>query len=112
MTPRVFTNNEQGRYEGPERREETNVLSGLPVWVRAAAVLGVPSLIALFLVWVGARELPRMNQELIVQRQEVQKNREMYQEHLHQQEEIYRLMQRICSNTAKSELERQRCFDR
>lgn len=95
-------------YSGEDRRE-TN---GLPLWVRAVAVMGIPGAIALFLVWVGAQEVPRMRAVTDATHEDVLRNREMLREHEEQSAAMYRMLQRICSNTATKDDERQRCFDK
>ena len=83
----------------------------LPQWVKAIAVIGVPGAIALYLVWMGGQILPRVQQEIILNREESNKTQDMLREHLTQQSENYRLLMRICANTAKTPLERGQCFD-
>lgn len=104
-------------FEGEERRRYTenggNGGNGfLPFWVRAIAVVGIPGSIAIFLVWVGAQELPRINQQTRSALEETIRNRDLLREHVAQSESMYRMLQRICSNTARNDSERQKCFDR
>src|SRR5262245_7517133 len=102
------------RYEGPERRAEpaANPFAGLPQWARVIALVGIPGAIALFAVWVGSQSLPKLEAELIAMRLEAEKNRLVTQQQVTQSEQVYRILQRICSNLAKSDEERSRCFDR
>jgi len=106
---------DRARYDGPDRRKETEEsgpFAGLPQWARVIALVGIPGAIALFLVWVGSQSLPKLEGELIATRMEAEKNRLVVQQQVTQGEQIYRMLQRICSNLAKSDEERGRCFDR
>jgi len=102
------------RYEGPERRTEPDPtpFAGLPAWVKALAVVGIPGALCLYLVYVGSQSLPKLEAELIAMRLEAEKNRLVTQQQVTQSEQVYRILQRICSNLAKSDEERSRCFDR
>lgn len=103
------------RYDGPDRRgsgDDASPFAGLPGWTKALAVVGIPGALALFLVWVGSQSLPKLEAELIAMRLEAERNRLAVQQQVTQGEQMYRLMQRICANAAKSDDERSRCFDR
>ena len=83
----------------------------MPWWVRAIAVIGVPGVLTLYLVYSGVQELPqtrRLGEQTL---QEVLRNREMLREHEIREQTTYRLLQRICTNTAKTPDERNSCFD-
>src|SRR5512139_756792 len=85
-------------------------IASLPTWIRAVTIIGIPGAIALFLVWIGAREVPRIN--VAVERNQVlltDLQRQLSDQDEHARE-MYRMMQRICSNTAKNDDERTRCF--
>lgn len=99
-------------YSGGDRRNGAADLWSLPLWIRAVAVVGIPGAIAIFLTWVGANEVPRIKTQVQATYDEVLRNREIIREHTEQSAAMYRMLQRICSNTAKSDDERQRCFDR
>lgn len=43
---------------GPTRVLESPDTQNLPMWVRATAVVGIPGLIAIYLVWFLANALP------------------------------------------------------
>lgn len=83
----------------------------LPPWGRAIAVVGIPGVIAIFLVWTVASDLPSIARNVETVRIEVLANREMLKQQNIRTEATFRLLQRICSNTAKDQYERQRCFD-
>jgi len=87
-------------------------MAEMPVWVRAAAVVGIPGAIAFFLVWIGANTIPKMQQELVILQQQHALMQQIEQQREQRAEDLYRLMQRICANTAKDSQERARCFDR
>ena len=83
----------------------------LPWWVRAIALVGVPSAIAFFLVWIGAQDMPQLRLCCEATRQDVLYNRKVIEQWTAKQDALFRLQQRICANTAKTEVERTRCFD-
>jgi hypothetical protein len=102
------------RYEGPERRNggTADWLAGLPIWARVLGIIGIPSGIAVFLVWMGANYLPKIGAQIDSNTNQIARIRDAQLAHDAQTEYTYRLLQRICTNTAKTEFERQRCFDR
>ncbi len=85
--------------------------NGLPIWARAITIIGVPSAIAIFLVWVGANDLPKIHLQVAQNALDIQRNTELLRELKNQNYIIQRSLVRICSNTAKSHDERQKCFD-
>jgi glutamine synthetase adenylyltransferase len=87
-------------------------INGAPAWVRAAAVVGIPGLIAVFLVGVGATEIPRLSREIASSRQEVEVMQDLLREHIKQNDETLRLMRWICAGVAKTEPDRRQCFER
>jgi len=100
-------------YEGPERRTNGDgFLSGLPIWAKVAAIVGIPGVIAFYLVWMGGQTLPNILTEVIALKVQTVRSQEMYQEHMQQTAELSRLLQRICSRVSKTDAERQQCFDR
>lgn len=105
-------------YEGPERRYYENgngtggLLTGLPGWAKVIAVIGIPGAIAFFLVWVGAKSIPNIQEQIIRQGEQNKRIQELILDHGRQSEDLLRLMQRICANTAKDDTREQRCFDR
>ena len=94
-------------YEGESRRS-----GDLPWWVRSIAVIGIPGAIAVFLVWVGSQEIPKIKAETQATRQAVEALQRSIAEYQEQNSALLRMMQRVCSNTARNEYDRQRCFDR
>jgi len=102
------------KYEGPERRsrEENGIFSSLPMWARVVAIVGIPGTLLSYLIYIGAQTLPAIQAELTALRIASEKNQLLYQSEVTQSEATFRLLQRICSNVAKSQEERQRCFDR
>jgi hypothetical protein len=102
------------RYTGPERRAavESGPFAGLPQWAKVISIVGIPGGIALFLVWVGAQSLPEIKTELVAYRMEAERARQAIQQQTQQSEQIYRMLQRICAEVAKTDEGRARCFDR
>jgi hypothetical protein len=126
MTP---PRGQQDKYDGPDRRHYDrypvhatgygngngnghNPFAGLPLWARVVAMVGIPGTIAFFLVWTGANVVPKLQAEMQAMRLESERARLMYEERSARLDQTFRLLQRICSSVAKSEDERQRCFDR
>ena len=102
-------------YDGPERRErngDAGLFVGLPIWARIIGLVGVPSAIALFAVWVSFQTLPQMQTEIILLREAIQMHHALQQQLIAKSEEHTRLLQKICSAQFKEEQEKQRCFDR
>jgi hypothetical protein len=105
----------RANYDGPERRTappDTGPFAGLPQWAKVVSIVGIPGGIALFLTWVGAQSLPEIRTELVAYRMEAERSRQVMQAQTAQSEQIYRLLQRICAEVAKSDEGRARCFDR
>jgi hypothetical protein len=98
------------QYHGPERRSHDE--SPLPIWLKTIVALGVPGAIAVYLVWVGSNELPRLNRQALLTHEEVVRLKDSSREQLEQLRTNYRMLQRLCANTAKTDDERQRCFDK
>lgn len=96
-------------YSGADRRNGNGVL---PWWVRAIAVVGIPGALALYLVYVGAQLAPRILATAEAAHSESIRTRELLREHIQSEEQMYRLLQRICSNAARGDDDRQRCFDK
>jgi hypothetical protein len=100
-------------YEGAERRREPEgPFAGLPVWARVVATVGIPGGIALFLVWMGASYIPTLAAELTSMRLEAERSRLAVERQLNQNEQSYRILQRICAELAKTDESRARCFER
>lgn len=87
-----------------------NGLGGLPQWVRAIALVGVPSAIALYLVYnltgfatTGLASLQRQmdaHAQVLIQHDA---------NTLRNADALLRVMLRVCLNTAKNTDDRQRC---
>lgn len=102
-------------WSGVERRggydERTSWMEAIPPWARFITIVGIPGAIALFLVWMMAKDVPQAARQLEAVIQEQRYTRERDAERAVKQDQMFRLLQRICTNTAKSDTERQRCFD-
>lgn len=104
-------------YGGPERRNGwdagNGLLSGMPGWAKAVAVIGLPGIIALFLVWVGAKSLPAIQRDIIVLNQQQVQIQQLLVEHNRQAERLQSIMQQVCANTANRDpIKEQLCFSR
>ena len=98
---------------------DDNWSGGVPGWAKAIAIVGLPGIIAIFLVYIGGKEIPNIirmgqqNRDLMIQIREAQaEGARMLREQNEQSEALYRLQQRICANTAKNDSDQRSCFDR
>lgn len=113
------------RRERWRRREDVDMFEsfnsnngGLPPWVQTALILakivgfiGAPTVIAVFLVYQGSNWLPKLSAQETEALTQGKATREAVDRLSIKQDQTYRLLQRICSNTAKTSEDRQRCFD-
>lgn len=88
----------------------------LPVWVRAAAIVGIPGVIAFFLVWVGASDLPRISRAAEANTLELVYQRKLIEEHGRQQaaqnDRMIKVLQQMCVHQARKDgLDVRSCFD-
>jgi hypothetical protein len=86
--------------------------SSVAVWSRAIALVGIPGVIALFLVWLGGTELPKLIRQTEINYQEQIKTRELLREHIAQSEEELRLMRWICAGVQQNDEARRNCFEK
>lgn len=86
-------------------------LVGVPAWVKAVAVVGIPGVIALFLVYQVASQLPKIEERQAAIEKSLDDERESVKAQSAKMDQMFRTLQRICSNTARTEDDRQRCFD-
>lgn len=102
-------------YSNGDDHNFPKALLSLPNWLRGIAVIGIPGAIALYLVWMGGQILPNLQKEILLNRSATEKTQEMLRDHLtneaNSRQETYRLLLRICTNTAKTPMERGQCFD-
>ncbi len=84
----------------------------LKAWAQVIGMIGIPGVMALWLVYVGSTEVPqiRRQQEQIITEQRALRER---------QEQVIQLMNRLiyvtqqaCYNAGRDDNARQRCFDR
>jgi hypothetical protein len=100
-------------YSGPERREpDAGAVAGLPWLVKAIGFVGFPAAIAAYLIYIGAASLPTIQASMQTLAADHKRTLELVSDHIRQQEDVLRMLQRVCSNTAKNDVEKQRCFDR
>lgn len=95
--------------ERPPPRNET-WMSDLPVWLRASILLGVPSVIALFLVYVGATYAPQILAEVKAIHADQVEIRKAHEELKKQNDQILRSIQMYCVAIGKTEVDRLNCF--
>jgi flagellar basal body-associated protein FliL len=81
------------------------------ILLRAIGLVGVPSAIAMFLVYQNSTWGPRIQAMELNTQTDVAQLRKIQDQQAVKQDQTYRLLQRICANTAKTDGERQRCFD-
>lgn len=93
-------------------------MGGIPAWAKAVAAIGIPGVIALALVWMIGKEIPNIirmgqrNHDLMVEmRAGQEETARMLREQNQRAEDLYRLMQRVCANTAKTDADQRACFD-
>ncbi len=100
-------------YDGPDRRApEVGSVAGLPWLVKAIGFVGFPAAIAAYLIYIGAASLPAIQANMQTLAADHKRTLELVSDHIRQQEDVLRMLQRVCSNTAKNDVEKQRCFDR
>jgi len=90
------------------------ITNGGPSWstmIRAVGLIGVPSVIAMWLVYQGSLWSPKIYAETVEVHQTQAQERQLIDQQIAKEDQIYRLLQRICSNTARTPDDRQRCFD-
>jgi hypothetical protein len=85
-------------------------MTHLPVWVRAISVFGVTGAIALFLVYIGATQVPGIRTELTALREENRQTREVLQQQVNEIRALTRAIDRLCATVAKDDSARDRCF--
>jgi len=83
---------------------------GVPLWARMIAIVGIPGVIAIFLVYVGAGLLPKMARQSLETQSAIQRLQDQQAEHVRDTAAIVRTLQRICVNTATTAEARERCF--
>ena len=86
--------------------------TSLRSWSQAIGIIGIPGAIAIFLVYVGATEIPKIARQQEQLQTAVNDNRARLAELNVIADDLMRHLQRICSNTAKDDDARQRCFDK
>ena len=95
--------------EQPERNG--NGWTSLKAWSQAIGLVGIPGAIALFLVYDGSTrraELERQFQTIMIKQEETLQNQRAL---LIKMDNMIRVSVRACSNAARDEEARARCFD-
>ncbi len=113
MTPRPEADDDDSdRRQEARRLNDDNLVANLPWLVKAVGFVGFPAAIAAYLIYIGAATLPALQANMTTIAADHKRTLELVSEHIHQQEDVLRMLQRVCSNTAKNDVEKQRCFDR
>ena len=92
-------------YNGRNGHDWTSLKS----WSQAIGFIGIPGSIA---IYIGASEIPKITKQQDALLSEIKQNREQVSELIDQTDILIRIAQRSCSNSAKDDSARQRCFDR
>jgi hypothetical protein len=106
-----------GGYSGTDRRHSNGNGNGrdwtsLRAWAQAIGVVGIPGAIAVGLVYVGATEIPRLSRQQEQILTEIRLSREATATQNELLNTLIRIAQRTCSNAAKDDNARQKCFDK
>jgi len=96
----------------PNGREPQKDWTSLRAWSQAIGIIGIPGTIAIFLVYMGASEVPRLARQQELMLREIQATQAQIAELVDLTATLIRIAQRSCSNSAKDDNARQRCFDR
>lgn len=101
-------------WDGADRRQSGGAmpwLDGMPQWARILALIGLPTVGFVVMLWLLIVKQPEIKADHVAMLAEQKYARDRSDASAVKQDQIYRLLQRICTNTAKSDIERQRCFD-
>jgi len=90
----------------------SNRFLNLPLWAKIVTLVGPVGAIAFYLVWMGAQTLPHIDQEIMLSKAATTKNEELLRDIRDQTRENYRLIIRLCVNTAKTPVQSDECFGR
>ena len=93
-------------------QETKNGLNGLPIWARLITLVGVPSTIAIYLVWTITRAFTL---EVVEIRRASEAAALRFLQHMEDTREGYarttKLLLALCVNLARSPEEQQRCVE-
>jgi len=85
--------------------------TSLKAWSQAIGLVVIPGAACLWLVYIGSTELPRIVRQQEEIRIETKQVREQIAQLIQATNTLTRVSQRACSNAAKDDHARQRCFD-
>lgn len=86
--------------------------TALRAWADAIARVGIPGAIALFVVYLGATQLPKLVIAVETAIVEVRLTRDLLREHMLQTERQTRILQQTCWNAAHGDIVSQRkCYE-
>jgi hypothetical protein len=105
------------RRDDRRQRDDSNSrdqwLNGVPGWAKGVAIIGIPGTIAIYLVYILANQsvnqFPEVTRQLAALTTAVKLDHETRQQDAVKTEQLYRMLQAICSNTAKTEEARIAC---
>lgn len=99
-----------GHWTAMATSAETN--GSISAWAKAVTMVGIPGVIAIFLVYVNATEIPRLAALMEETRKQTEFNRELLREHVSQNDEMLRLMRWVCVGVLKDENDKRQCFEK
>lgn len=98
--------------EEQQARERRPMLNGHTSLIRSIGLIGFPAASAGFLIFLLATEFPKLREQndtiIAEQRRAADRDAQM----IELMQTLVRVTQRACSNAAKDDNARQRCFDR
>lgn len=105
--PHVRRHVQSTDYAGPDRRNglgngNGNEWKSLTAWANAMRIVGIPGAIAIFLVYVGATEVPKLATAINVAITEIRLVHELFREHVDQTTHLIHIAERACRNAAKA----------
>lgn len=110
------------KYTGPDRRSypADEWMQGLPIWAKilfqVLFIYGPLSAIAIFLVYVGAKNLPEIRMEFSLFKKELEITNKRLEDISSQNREIIDttrfILFEFCTSSAKDDTDRRNCLDR
>ena len=86
--------------------------AAIKAWAQAIGLYGATGAIAVYLVYMGSTELPRIARQNDTIIAEMRQSRERTEELIRLMQTSIRVNQQACWNAARDDNARQRCFDR
>ena len=85
--------------------------TSLKAWANAIGVVGIPGAIALFVVYLGATQLPKLVTAVETAIVEVRRTQDLIREHSMQTDKLIWVARQTCWNAAKDDDARRKCYD-